>query len=93
MTLQSPTSSNSSDRPAATDHADGFTVGSVPKVVEIQDLGRRMVRDLEVFLSEALRSSIEPASLLPRRIIGCDGFSCPRCRRSTAGQPSEVESC
>ena len=93
MIAQGQSVSRSPVRPATLDPAERSTVGGLAEVVEIEDLGRRMVRDLEAFLSEALRSSIEPASLLPRRIIGCDGFSCPRCRRSTAGQPSEVESC
>jgi hypothetical protein len=93
MIAQVETSSRSPSRPATLDHAERSTVGGVAKVVEIEDPGRRMVRDLEAFLSEALRPSNESAWLPGRRIIGCAGFSCPRCRSIAGNSVAEVESC
>ena len=93
MIAQGETTSRSPSRPATLDHAERSTVGDVAKVVEIEDLGRRMVRDLEAFLSEALRPSNESAWLPRRRIIGCPALSCPRCRSVTGSPIAEVESC
>ena len=93
MIAQGQSVSRSPVRPATLDPAERSTVGGHAEVVEIEDLGRRMVRDLEAFLSEALRPSNQPAWLSRRRVIGCNGFSCPRCQVIAAGTPSEVESC
>ena len=93
MIAQGQSVSRSPVPPAKIAHPERSTVGGLTQVVEIEDLGRRMVRDLEAFLSEALRPSNQPAWLSRRRVIGCKGFSCPRCQVIAAGTPSEVESC
>ena len=93
MIAQGQSVSCSPIHPATLNHAERSTVGGLAEVVEIEDLGRRMVRDLEAFLSEALRPSNQPAWLSRRRSIACKGFSCPSCQVIAAGTPSEVESC
>jgi hypothetical protein len=90
MIAQAHPSSSSPSDAKATGRTAESAVGGAAKVVEIEDLGRRMIRDLEAFLSEALRPSAAAAwPRAGRRMIGCDRISCPRCRTSVA----EVESC